>query len=53
MDHSPAPFLNGTPIDIRVEIFQPEPIGPVMKPGMPNRLALADVTEGAVRDLEK
>jgi hypothetical protein len=53
MDHLPATFLDGSPIEVRVEIFQSEPIRPVVQPGMPDRLTLADVTEGAIRDLEK
>jgi hypothetical protein len=53
MDHLPTPFLDGAPIEVRVEILQSEPIRPVVQSGMPERLSLADVTKGAIGDLEK
>jgi hypothetical protein len=53
MVHLPATFPDGSPVEVRIEIFQSEPIRPVVQPGMPDRLALANVAKGAIRDLEK
>jgi hypothetical protein len=48
MDHLPATFLDGVPIEVRVEIFQPEPIRPVVQPSMSDCLPFTEVTESAV-----
>jgi hypothetical protein len=51
MDRLPATVLDGAPIEVRVEIFQPESIIPVVQPGMSDCLPFTEVTESAVGNL--
>jgi inhibitor of KinA sporulation pathway (predicted exonuclease) len=44
----PATVLDGAPTEVRVEIFQPEPIRPVMQPGMSDCLPFTEITQSAV-----